>query len=429
MAADLVLGAQWGDEGKGKITDVLSERADFIVRFQGGNNAGHTIVVGDDVFKLHLMPSGVVRGKTAVIGNGCVVDPLVLLEELDGLTARGMTPDLLVSDRAQVITALHRALDGAEEEGRGAAQVGTTKRGIGPAYAEKATRAGIRVGDLVRPDRLRQKVQTLCDLRNRTLSALGSTTQIDPAALYEELRAAGERLAPHIVDTAAILQDAYAANKPILLEGAQGTMLDVDFGTWPFVTSSNTTAGGACTGSGLPPRAIGRVFGVVKAYTTRVGAGPFPTELNTDSGPGLHMAEQGHEFGTTTGRPRRCGWLDLPVVRHAVALSGIDRVALTKLDVLNGLKELQVCDAYSIDGTETSRLPSDPDDLALAKPVYQAFAGWETLPAPETVSGVDQLPATTREYLDFVEKGLGIPYALIGTGPGRDETILLMDDL
>lgn len=427
MAADLVLGAQWGDEGKGKITDVLAERADLIVRFQGGNNAGHTIVVGGDTFKLHMLPSGVVRGKTAVIGNGCVVDPGELIKELDGLAARGMTPDLRISDRAQVITALHRALDGAEETSRGKAEVGTTKRGIGPTYADKASRAGIRMGDLVRPDRLRLKVQTLVDLRNRTLQALGVEETFDAATVYEDLRTQGERLGPYITDTTALVQDAYADGQRIMLEGAQGTMLDIDFGTWPFVTSSNTTAGGACTGTGLPPRAIGRVFGVVKAYTTRVGAGPFPTELATDAGPGKHLAVEGHEFGTTTGRPRRCGWLDIPVVKHAMDLSGIDHIALTKLDVLTGLSEIKVATRYDIEGTETTRLPSDPDDLALAKPVYETFAGWDALPEAKTVKDVGDLPAATQEYLEFVEKQLGAPYALIGTGPGRDQTILLID--
>ncbi|MBW3582323.1 MAG: adenylosuccinate synthase [Euryarchaeota archaeon] len=427
MTVDLVVGAQWGDEGKGKITDVLSERADYIVRFQGGNNAGHTIIVGDEVFKLHHLPSGVVRGKVAVIGNGCVVDPEVLLNELHLIIERGRTPNLIVSDHAHVITPVHRALDGAHEAAR-SDQVGTTKRGIGPTYADKMTRIGLRVGDLVRPERLRQKVDKLVAHHTKTLEVLGSDERFDADTVYTALKTQGERLEPYIADSVASVQDAYEQGRPILLEGAQGCMLDIDFGTWPYVTSSNTTAGAAATGTGLPPTAIDRVFGVVKAYTTRVGAGPFPTELPTDSGPGKHMADVGHEFGTTTGRPRRCGWLDLVVVRHAVKLSGITHLALTKLDVLTGLEELKVAVAYSVDGTETQRMPSDPDDFALAEPVYETLSGWHKLPPGERLRTRMDLPPAAREYLDFVEEQLGVGYAVIGVGPKRAESILLIEE-
>jgi adenylosuccinate synthase len=426
MPVDVVVGTQWGDEGKGKITDVLAGRADLIVRFQGGNNAGHTIVVQGEKFKLHHLPSGVIRGKIAIIGNGCVIDPFILLDELDGLMKRDIEPRLFISDRAHIITPLHTALDAAEEAARGARSVGTTKRGIGPAYAEKMNRTGIRAGDLVRPDRLKDRVAGLVARGNRILTALGSNEQMDAAAMTERLLGAGKRLAPFITDTVALVQDAHADGKRILMEGAQGTMLDIDFGTWPFVTSSNTTAGAIATGAGLPPKSVDRVYGVMKAYTTRVGSGPFPTELSSETGPGRHLLTVGDEFGTTTGRPRRCGWLDLVVVRHAIRLSGIDRIALSKLDVLDGIGDVSYAVAYTIDGSETRRLPSDSDDLARARPVYETTKGWEQGKGARPQK-LDDLPASAREYLDRVQAGLGVPFASIGLGPGREQTVHIDD--
>lgn len=427
MSVELVLGTQWGDEGKGKVVDVLAERAELIVRFQGGNNAGHTIVVGDEKFKLHHLPSGVVRGKTAVIGNGCVVDPLVLMKEVDDLRKRGIEPDLVVSDRAHVITPLHCVLDGAEEEARGAGKVGTTKRGIGPTYADKMTRSGIRVGDLLRPKRLRERVDSLVAQRNRYLEALGSKEMVSADGMMEDLLAMGQKLEPFVRDTVVFLQDAHAQGRDILLEGAQGCMLDIDFGTWPFVTSSNTTAGAVATGTGLHPRVLDHVTGLMKAYTTRVGSGPFPTELSTQDGPGKHLLDVGDEYGTTTGRPRRCGWLDLVVVRHAARLSGVDHMAVSKLDVLGDLDEVAFATHYSIDGSQTDRFPSDPEDLALAEPVYQRMPGWRKPPEDQKIRGLDDLPGAAREYLHAVREALGVPLHSVGFGPRRDQMILLRE--
>ncbi len=427
MSIELVLGTQWGDEGKGKVVDILAERAGMIVRFQGGNNAGHTIVVGEETFKLHHLPSGVVRGKTAVIGNGCVVDPSVLFDELDKLEARGITPDLVVSDRAHVITPLHRLLDGAEEESRGAGKVGTTKRGIGPTYADKMTRSGIRVGDLLRPERLQKRVASLVQQRNRYLEALGSGERVDAAHMTEELLETGKRLRPYIRDTVVYLQDAAKSGENILLEGAQGCMLDIDFGTWPFVTSSNTTAGAVATGTGLHPRSVDRVVGLMKAYTTRVGSGPFPTQIDTAKPPGKHLLDVGDEYGTTTGRPRRCGWLDLVVVGHAVRLSGVDTMAVSKLDVLSDLEQVSFAARYNINGTETDRFPSDPDDLEIAEPVYQTMPGWRKSPKNAVIESLEDLPAEAQDYLDAVHKALGVPLHSVGFGPRRDQLVLLAE--
>jgi adenylosuccinate synthase len=425
MVTKLVLGTQWGDEGKGKVVDILAEDAELIVRFQGGNNAGHTIVVDDEKFKLHHLPSGVVRGKSAVIGNGCVVDPKVLMKELGDLRARGIEPDLFVSDRAHVITPLHLVLDGAEEESRGGAKVGTTKRGIGPTYADKMTRSGIRVGDLLRPERLRMRVEALVQQRNQYLAALGSSEQVEAARMTEELLEMGKTLEPFVRDTVGLLQEAHAAGRNILFEGAQGCMLDIDFGTWPFVTSSNTTAGAVATGTGLPPRSIDQIVGLMKAYTTRVGSGPFPTEITTDDGPGKHLLDVGDEYGTTTGRPRRCGWLDLVVVRHAVGLSGVDSMAVSKLDVLSDLEEVRFATAYDIDGTETHRFPSDPEDLELAKPVYTSMPGWRKPDEKRPIEELGDLPEEAQEYLSAVEKAMGVPLHSVGFGPRRDQLLLL----
>jgi adenylosuccinate synthase len=416
-----VVGSQWGDEGKGKVVDYLAERADYVVRFQGGNNAGHTIVVGDEVFKLHLLPSGAVSGKTGIIGNGCVVDPTVLVREVTELEGRGIKFDLYLSDRAHLILPYHRILDGIEEEVRAGNKVGTTGRGIGPCYQDKAARTGIRAGDLLHPERLRTKVMEQVALKTGILRAYGRDDVLDAEAMLEELDVATVVLRPFIVDTVQLLHESVKAGDNILLEGAQGVMLDLDHGTYPYVTSSYVASGGMCIGSGLSPRDIGDVVGVVKAYTTRVGEGPFPTELDTETGVGHHLAHVGHEVGTTTGRPRRCGWLDLVVVNQSVRLCGINQLALTKLDVLCGMDEILVCHAYELpDGTRITNVPSDPDLFAQAQPVYETFEGWSNL-GDGTWEG---LPTEARVYLQFIREKTGAQIKMVGIGPKRDETIV-----
>ena len=421
MAVTAVIGTQWGDEGKGKIVDYLAERSDYVVRFQGGNNAGHTIVVDGETYKLHLLPSGCVSGKTGVIGNGCVVDPFVLQTELAQLRERGVEFDIHVSDRAHLILPYHKLLDGAEEAFKGGQKVGTTGRGIGPAYQDKMARIGVRAGDLLHPERLAAKVKDNVAIKQAVLKAYGSKERLDADAIVADLLEAADVLRPHIRDTAVMLQDAAADGESILLEGAQGIMLDPDHGTYPFVTSSYVASGGMCSGSGLSPRNIGDVVGVVKAYTTRVGSGPFPTELPVEDGVGKHLAEVGHEVGTTTGRARRCGWLDLVVVNHAVRLCGINLLAVTKMDVLSGLDEIKVCTEYELpDGTTTKTVPSDPDLFAAAKPVYKSFEGWGELSGHEWAD----LPTEARTYLQFLREKTGAQIKLVGVGPARHQTII-----
>ncbi len=421
MPVTAVIGTQWGDEGKGKVVDFLAEHAKYVARFQGGNNAGHTIVVEGETYKLHHLPSGVVSGKAGIIGNGCVVDPGVLVEEITKLQARGRAFDLYISDRAHLILPYHRLIDQVEEELKGSKKVGTTGRGIGPCYADKAARSGIQAGDLLHPERLAEKVRHNCAMKQALLKAYGSKERVDSAAVLKELTAQADVLRPFITDTVKLLQDAVREDEPVLLEGAQGTMLDVDHGTYPFVTSSQTASGGMCSGSGLAPRDIGDVVGVVKAYTTRVGSGPFPTELNLESGVGKHLSEVGQEVGTTTGRKRRCGWLDLVVVNHAVRLCGVTHLAVTKLDILSGVGPVQVCVAYQLpDGKKVAHIPSDPDLFAAAKPVYQQFDGWDSL-GDGTWQG---LPTEARTFLQFLREKTGAQIKLVGTGPGRDQTVV-----
>ncbi|MEK6976712.1 MAG: adenylosuccinate synthase [Candidatus Thermoplasmatota archaeon] len=421
MPVTAVIGTQWGDEGKGKVVDVLAERADHVVRFQGGNNAGHTIVVKGEVYKLHLLPSGVVSGKAGIIGNGCVVDPFVLVTEIQQLTARGHELKLFLSDRAHLILPYHQAVDLAEESAKGGAKVGTTGRGIGPCYADKASRSGIRAGDLLHPKRLQEKLASNVAAKNALLKALGAKQVLDAGAIYEQLQAVIPALKPFITDTVKMLHDAIEAEETILLEGAQGVMLDIDHGTYPYVTSSATASGGMCSGSGLAPRDIGDVVGVVKAYTTRVGSGPFPTELSLEEGVGQHMSTVGHEVGTTTGRKRRCGWLDLVVVNHAVRLCGITQLAVTKMDVLNGVGTVQVCTAYKLpDGRKVTHIPSDLEDFAKVTPVYQEFEGWEDLGDGTW----DKMPKEAREFLQFLREKTGAQIKLVGIGPGREQTII-----
>jgi adenylosuccinate synthase len=421
MPVTAVIGTQFGDEGKGKVVDFLAERAKYVVRFQGGNNAGHTIVVAGQTYKLHLLPSGVVSGKAGIIGNGCVVDPFVLVTEIRQLQERGLRFDLHLSDRAHLILPYHSAIDLAEEEAKGGKKVGTTGRGIGPCYADKASRIGVQAGDLLKPARLKEKVTLNVASKNAMLRALGAKEQFTAEGLLGQLEAVIPTLSPFIGDTVKLLQDAVADEEPILLEGAQGAMLDIDHGTFPFVTSSATASGGMCSGSGLAPKDIGDVVGVVKAYTTRVGGGPFPTELGLDEGVGYHLSTVGQEVGTTTGRKRRCGWLDLVVVNHAVRLCGVTHLAVTKMDILSNVGKVKVCIAYQLpDGRKITHVPSDPDEFMAVKPVYQEFDGWGDLGD----GNWESLPKEAREFLQFMREKTGAAIKLVGIGPARDQTVL-----
>ncbi len=422
MSVKLVFGTQWGDEGKGKVVDYYAEKADIVVRYQGGNNAGHTIKIGDEVFKFHLLPSGVVRkGKTAVIGNGVVVDPKVLISEIEEIRKRGIEPNLVISDRAHVIMPYHRLLDGAEEVFRGKKKVGTTGRGIGPCYSDKIARLGIRMGELIDPEVLRERLEFIIPMKNRIFEAYGMEERLDVDEVFREYSEYGRYLRGMVGDTIEFLHK--NMDKEILLEGAQGAMLDVDFGTYPYTTSSSTIGGGASTGSGIPPNAIKEITGVVKAYTTRVGMGPFPTEQENEIG--KHLCEKGHEFGTTTGRARRCGWLDLVVVKHALRLTGADGIAITKIDVLEGLETIKVAYAYQVDGKKITYFPAKTDGI---KPLYKEFQGWNMTSGEwEKVKegGIDALPLNVREYLKFIEGETGVKIRMISYGPAREETVEL----
>jgi len=423
MPAIVLIGAQWGDEGKGKVTDLLGERVSHVVRYQGGNNAGHTVILPDGrKFALHLMPSGVLTpGCTPVIGNGVVIDPKVLITEIDGLTERGVSVErLLISADAHLVMPHHRALDRVVERYLGQARIGTTGRGIGPAYSDKVSRVGIRVQDLLDPGILRQKLELVLREKNQVLVKVYNRKALDAAAVVEEYLAYGERLRPYIVDTRLELARALERDAIVLLEGAQATPLDVDHGTYPFVTSSNPTAGGACVGSGIPPTRISQVIGVSKAYTTRVGAGPFPTELFDADG--MHLLKVGDEYGTTTGRQRRCGWFDAVVARYAIRVNGITDLVVTKLDVLSGLEKVPICVAYTIDGERTDEMPMTQTAFHHAKPVYEVLDGWwEDISKARTES---DLPANARRYVERIEQLCGVPVAVVGVGPGREENVL-----
>ncbi|HUV62077.1 MAG TPA: adenylosuccinate synthase [Thermoplasmata archaeon] len=427
MPGLVVVGSQWGDEGKGKIVDYLAEEAHVVVRFQGGNNAGHSVKVGEELYKLHHLPSGILRSdKLAIIGNGVVIDPGVLLEEIDGLAKRGKSAsNLRISDRAHVIMPYHRLLDGAEEQLRKGGRVGTTGRGIGPAYSDKAARLGIRMGELVDEDLLAEKLSFLVPLKNKMLHVFGSEATVDEEKTLEEFRQYGRALKPLVTDTGAIVDEALSKGNRVLFEGAQGTMLDIDHGTYPFVTSSTTVSCNAASGAGASPSALDEVIGVTKAYTTRVGEGPFPTELSGDLQECI--AEKGGEFGTTTGRSRRCGWLDMVVLRYAHTLNGFTGLAMTKLDVLGGLDEVKVCTHYEIDGKKLTRFPSDLRILDKCVPVYESLEGWEDLDSARLESvlkgGFDSLPQNLRNYVRFVEKESGVRAALLGLGRRRNELL------
>ncbi|HET6876860.1 MAG TPA: adenylosuccinate synthase [Jatrophihabitans sp.] len=429
MPAIVLVGAQWGDEGKGKATDLLGSRVDAVVKFNGGNNAGHTIVIGSgdqrEKYALHLLPSGILTpGCMPVIGNGVVIDLGVLFEEIDGLNARGIdTSELVVSGSAHVIPPYNRTLDKVTERYLGNSRIGTTGRGIGPTYADKMARVGIRIQDLFDRDVLRAKVSGALNLKNQILVKIYNRKGFDVDAVVDELASYAERLEPMVADTALLLEQMLDQGRTVVLEAGQATLLDVDHGTYPFVTSSNATAGGACTGSGIPPTRISRVIAVIKAYTTRVGEGPFPTELHDDKGEILR--NNGAEFGTTTGRPRRCGWFDAVVGRYATRINGVTDFVLTKLDVLTGLDEVPVCVAYEVDGVRHDELPMKQADFARAVPIYETFPGWtEDISHARTL---DDLPRNCRDYVDALEKMIKAPISAIGVGPGRDEVIAVRD--
>ena len=422
MPAIVLVGAQWGDEGKGKATDLLGDTVDYVVRYQGGNNAGHTVVIGSEKYALHLLPSGILSPNVVpVIGNGVVIDPAVLLDEIRGLDARGInTSKLVISTNAHLITPYHRTIDKVSERFLGKSKIGTTGRGIGPAYADKISRIGIRVQDLFDRSILEQKLEGALNDKNQVLTKVFNRKNISVSEILEEYLAYAEILRPYVADTSLLLDKALKAGKTVLLEGSQGTLLDVDHGTYPFVTSSNPTAGGACTGSGIGPKAITRVIGIVKAYTTRVGSGPFPTELLDDDGDKLRTI--GHEYGTTTGRNRRCGWYDAPIARYAVRINGLTDFFLTKLDVLTGWEKIPVCVAYDVDGTRHEELPASQTDFHHAKPIYEYLPGWkEDISKARTL--ID-LPKNAQDYVKYLEEISGAPMSAIGVGPGRDETIV-----
>jgi adenylosuccinate synthase len=423
MANVTVVGAQWGDEGKGKIVDWLSNRADMVVRFQGGHNAGHTLVVGDKTYKLSLLPSGVVQGKPSVIGNGVVVDPWALLSEIEKIGGQGIaiTPDILIlADNACLILPLHRDLDGARESSAGAGKIGTTGRGIGPAYEDKVGRRAIRVADLADPEALKAKIERLLSHHDALRKGL-NLPDFDGEALLQQLLEVAPKILPFAQPAWRVLDAAVRDGKRVLFEGAQGALLDVDHGTYPYVTSSNTVAGQAAAGSGLGPRSTGYVLGIVKAYTTRVGEGPFPCELQEENG--RRLGERGREFGTVTGRPRRCGWFDAALVRQSVAINGIDGVALTKLDVLDGFAELKICVGYKVGGQVFDYMPAGLKVQSALEPVYESMEGWS-----ESTQGArswKELPGAAIKYVRRIEELIGAPVALLSTSPERDDTILM----
>lgn len=426
MPSVVLIGAQWGDEGKGKVTDFLAEKADLVVRYQGGNNAGHTVVVGEEEFKLHLIPSGILYPeKTCIIGNGVVIDPAVLIEELEYLAARGISTDnLRISDRAHIIMPYHKKLDEVMEESKGDAKIGTTKRGIGPAYMDKAARAGIRFVELLDTEEFEMVLERNLAEKNTLFNKVYETEGFKKEDIVAEYLQYAARLKKYVTDTSVIIHDALKAGKNVLFEGAQGTLLDLDHGTYPFVTSSHPIAGAACIGAGLGPTEIGKVLGIVKAYTTRVGSGPFPTELEDEMG--QHLRNVGHEFGTTTGRARRCGWFDAVITKYAVRISGLTSIAVTKLDVLTGLDTLKICTGYKLGDQIITDFPASLKVLSKCEPVYEELPGWS-----EDISGVtkiEELPVNAQNYLKRMSELSGAPVSILGVGTRRSQTIIL-DDL
>ena len=423
MSSIVVVGTQWGDEGKGKITDFLAEQADVIARFSGGNNAGHTIQFGGETYKLHLVPSGIFyKDKLAVIGNGVVVDPVALLKELDGLNERGVsTSNLRISNRAQVILPYHLAQDEYEERRRGDNKIGTTKKGIGPAYVDKAQRIGIRMADLLEKETFERRLKENIEVKNAYFKGMFNETCPRFDEIFDEYYASGQRLKEFVTDTSKILDDAFVAEEKVLFEGAQGVMLDIDHGTYPFVTSSNPVAGNVTVGTGVGPTFVSKVIGVCKAYTSRVGDGPFPTELFDEDG--HHIREVGREYGTTTGRPRRVGWFDSVVLRHSRRVSGITDLSINSIDVLTGLDTVKICTAYELDGEEITEYPANLDQLRRCKPIFEELPGWE-----EDITGcrtLEELPDNARKYLERISELCNVRISIFSVGPDRDQTNLL----
>ncbi|RLF60179.1 MAG: adenylosuccinate synthase [Thermoplasmata archaeon] len=420
MTVKLVIGTQWGDEGKGKIVDYLSKNVEYVIRFQGGNNAGHTIIVNKEEYKLHIIPSGVISGKIGIIGNGCVIDPEILSNEIKSLEKRDIDVKLLISNRAHIIMPYHKLLDGAEERYLADQKIGTTKRGIGPCYSDKISRNGIRAGDILNTSRLQKKLERVIPIKQKMFEVYEIDEKLDQKEILNLYVNFGKQLKKYISDTHIIIQNAVNQEKNLLFEGAQGTMLDVDYGTYPYATSSHVIAGGASIGVGIPPKNFTEIIGIVKAYTTRVGEGPMTTELTDNVG--QHLQRVGHEFGTTTSRPRRCGWLDLVVVKHSCDLSGITKIALTKLDVLNGLKKIKICMGYEFKGEMTDIYPYDVDDVADCKPIYKEFKGWDKI---ENIDSFSDLPKSAQDYILFIQEYLKTPISIVSVGPERNETMII----
>jgi adenylosuccinate synthase len=420
----VVLGAQWGDEGKGKIVDVLSERFSAVARYAGGHNAGHTVIIGGQKFVLQLIPCGVLRrGCRGVIGNGVVLDPIAFLKEVSRLREFGVDVDgqLKVSNRAQVILPYHRMIELAAESAPGRKKIGTTSRGIGPAYEDKMARSGLRIVDLLRPDLLKTHIEAACNEKNQIARALFGTDPLDPAKMYGEYAAAAEEIRPFVADTGRLLNSILRDGGSVMFEGAQGTMLDIDHGTYPFVTSSSATAGGAATGTGVGPTAIGTVIAVTKAYVTRVGEGPFPTEIHDAVGD--HLRARGNEYGAVTGRPRRCGWLDIPLLRYSNQVNGAEWLVITKMDVLDELEEIPICIGYEINGKVTDEIPADVYGLESVKPKYTRLKGWRS--STEGINEFEKLPLAAQEYLRFQERESGARIGMVSTGPDREQTMIL----
>lgn len=431
MAAAVVVGTQWGDEGKGKIVDVLAEKADVVVRFNGGDNAGHTVIVNKKTFKFHNMPSAVLhKEKKVVIGNGCVVNPKALLDEIEMLRKEGIEPNLLISAHAHVILPYHLALDGAEEARKGNLAAGTTRKGIGPCYSDKAARFGIRFADLLQPDALKAKLHTIHELKVAQIEKVyGQKFEQSEEQVLGEYSSYASQLSKFIGDAGEVVNSALAGRRAVLFEGAQGTMLDLDHGLYPYGTSSNTTAGGACTGAGVGPTKIREVVGVVKVYTSRVGMGPLPTEFDDEIAKGIR--DKGGEYGTTTGRPRRIGWLDMPTLRHAYDVNGLTGLAFTRIDTLAGQKSVKLCVAYELDGKRTRRLPQSTEDFSRCKPVYEEMPGWKDMPAEEwrkvAIKGMFAVPEEAKNYIRAIGEALELPIYIVSVGPDRDSTIVLKD--
>ena len=427
MSSVIVLGAQWGDEGKGKIVDYLAQQADAVVRYSGGSNAGHTVVVNDVSYKLRLLPSGVLfSDKTNVLGNGVVINPGVVLQEIDGMKEKGIDcSNLVISDRAHVVLPYHQRLDELQEAALGTHKIGTTKGGIGPCYMDKVARTGIRICDLMEPDTFADKLKVNLEAKNAIITKIYGGEPFDYDAVLKEYLAYAERLRPYVADTGVVMDELFSTGKKVLFEGAQATFLDIDHGTYPYVTSSNPTAGNACTGSGVGPLFIDHVVGVVKAYTTRVGEGPFITELHDTDGPGTQIRETGHEYGTVTGRPRRCGWLDAFMLRYSARLNSLDYLAITRLDILDKMPVIKMCVGYKIDGEIIKRIPASLNVLAKVEPVYEEFVGWMT-----DISGIrkfDDLPENAKKYLNRLSEVAGVKLGIVSVGPNREQTIVLKE--